>query len=174
MFVERGSLREWKVLGTVCDLTVFDPRVVRRGDVVRSVLGNEYQVCVRNAVPMNDHADALWIEDGAHTTADSLCHDHDVGSGRVIDIREMVDVLARDDGTFSGREWAQGHERQAEFIRVDETDRRAFCYDFAEDARHRITRVEVNVGSRPSSADVTRCARASIEPWTSMAGQLNP
>jgi hypothetical protein len=145
VFVERGSLREWKVLDAEGDLTFFDPRIVRRRDVVRSVLGNDYQVCVRNAVAMDDHADALWIEDGAHSAADSLCNDHDVSSDAVIDIREMVDVLARDDGAFSGRERAQGHERQAEFIRVDETDRRAPGNDLAENARHRVDRFRVNV-----------------------------
>ena len=56
---------------------------------------------VRNAVAMNDHADALWIEDGAHSAAGSLCHDHDVCGDAAIDIREMVDVPARDNGAFS-------------------------------------------------------------------------
>jgi hypothetical protein len=101
VLVERGALCEWKVFGTVRDLTFFDPRIVRRRDVVWSVLGNDYQVCVWNAVAMNDHADALRIEDGAHSAADSLCNHHDVGSDAVIDIGEMVDVLARDDGAFS-------------------------------------------------------------------------
>jgi hypothetical protein len=89
---------------------------------------------------MNDHADALWIEDGAHSTAYSLCNDHDVSGDAVIDIREMVDVLAWDDRAFSRSERAQGHERQAEFVRVDETDRRALGNDLAENARHRVAR----------------------------------
>jgi hypothetical protein len=77
--------------------------------------------------------------------ADSLCNDHDVCSDAVIDIREMVDVLARDDRAFSGSERAQGHERQAEFIRVDQTDRRALGNDLAENARHRVARFGLNV-----------------------------
>jgi hypothetical protein len=162
--VERGSLRVWKVLDTEDDLTVFDPRIVRRGDVVRSVLGNDYQVCVRNAVAMNDHTDALGIEDGAHSAADSLCNDHDVCGDAFIDIREMVDVFARDDGAFSGGERAKRHERQTEFIRVDETDRRASGNDLAEYARHRIARFGVSITSRALSAATTRCARASAEP----------
>jgi hypothetical protein len=44
MLVERGPLRDWKVLDAVGDLISLDARVMRRGDVVRSVLRNEYQV----------------------------------------------------------------------------------------------------------------------------------
>jgi hypothetical protein len=104
MSVKRGSLGEREMRIAKRDPTIFDARIVSRGDVVRSVLRDDHQVSMGNAVTVHHHANAFGLEAGAHPSTDSLRNNHHVRRDGVVNIGEVVDVLPWDDRAFAGSE----------------------------------------------------------------------
>ena len=102
---------------------------------MRSILRNDHQVSVRDAVAMHYHPDALRLEVHPHPPAYSLGNYHHVRGKGIVDVREVINVLARDNRALAGRERPKRHECQAEFVLANQTDRRAAGNDLAENAR---------------------------------------
>ena len=102
---------------------------------MRSVLWNDHEVSVGHSVAMNHHPNALRLEVRPHSSTYSLGHYHHVSSDGVVDDREVIDVLARDNRALTGRERPKRHERQTELVFANQTDRRAAGNDLAENAR---------------------------------------
>ena len=59
MLIKRSTRRERNVLHAEYDAIPLDMRIVGRRNVVWPVLRNEDEMCVRNPLPVNHHADPL-------------------------------------------------------------------------------------------------------------------
>ena len=93
------------------DLPVLDPGKAVRSQMIRALLWNDDEVCVGDAVPVNQVADALQGKRGAHSASDVLSDGNNVRRQGVGHVGEMVDVPVRNDETLAGRGWLDGHER---------------------------------------------------------------
>lgn len=102
---------------------------------MRAVLRDDHQVRVGYAVAMHHHPNALRPEVRPHSSSNSLGYNHHVRSNGILDVREVINVLARDNGALTGRERSKRHERQTELVFANQTDRRAAGNDLAENAR---------------------------------------
>jgi hypothetical protein len=88
------------------DPAVFDARVVGRRDIVGSVLGHDYQVCMRHTITVYHHPNPLRLEVGPHPSANALRDHHHVSGDGVLDIGKVVDVLSRYNGALASSEWS--------------------------------------------------------------------
>ena len=112
----------------------------------RSLLRNDNEVSMRNAVPVDQKPYALKRKAGAHLTPNVLSEHHDPLGDGIRDIRKVVDVRARNDEALTGRRRLKRHERQDIIVFVDKTRRRASRRDLAENATHAIP-AEIGCGS---------------------------
>jgi len=118
------------------NLPVLDPCKAVGGEMMWTLLRDDNQVCVGDAVAVNQIADALKGKDAAHSATDALSDGYDVRRQRVRHISEMVNVTVRNDETLARRGWLEGHKRRHQFVAIDKAGRRTLRHDIAEDAGH--------------------------------------
>jgi hypothetical protein len=136
------------------DASVDDLGIMRRRDVVWSALWNENEVSVRHPISVDDHADALRLEDIPHTASDVLGHNHNACRNVVGDISEVIDVLSRDHRTLTCREGPECHEGHDGLVLVDDAGRATAIHDITEGATH----IVVALGKRLDDEPPLSCA----------------
>lgn len=140
MLVQDAALGDWHATQVEDRLPVDDPHEPIGGQVVRSLLRDDDEVSVMNAVAVDQVADAFERKPVAHPAAESLGDVHDALRDEIRDVGEMVDVLVRDDETLARRGGLQRHERRNQLVPIDEAGWRAASDDLAEDAAHEVLR----------------------------------
>ena len=111
MLVQRDTIGFRDATEIEDDSIVDNPREPIRGQMMRSLLRNNDEVRVGHAIPMNQVAYALEVERFPHPSAYRLCQGHDVGRDGIGKVREMVNVLIRDDDALARGSRVQRHER---------------------------------------------------------------
>ncbi len=136
VFVEDVAFRGGDMRNSKDYLSVLDPGKTSRGDIIRTVLGDENQVRMGDAISMYDHSDPLGLKHLPHTAPDVLRHTHDSLGGSIVDVSKMVDMSERNNGALARRGGMDCHERDDEVVPIDSTGGRSPFNDLAEHTSH--------------------------------------
>jgi hypothetical protein len=149
------------------DAAVLDVGKALRGYVMGPVLGNDDEMRMRNAEPVDYKAYPVRSEDLSHATADTLCDDHDVRRELIAHVGEVIDVGFGDHEALARCGRLNRHEREHIRIRVDHTRRRIACDDLTEWTAHAL---HAGGSAAPSLAVQLQ---ATFERGTELAGDAS-
>jgi hypothetical protein len=139
VLVQRLPICDWYAAQVEHDAAVDHPREAIGCEMIRPLLGNDDEVCVRNTVSMDQVAHPLKRENLSHATTDPLGTRHDAGCYRIGDVREMIDVLVGNDETLAWSSGLECHERRDDVVTIDETCGLSSGDYLAENTAHRRT-----------------------------------
>ena len=105
--------------GTICggyatqiedDVAIDSVSEAIGGEVVRALLRHDDEVSVRDAVAVDEIADALERKCRSHPPANGLRNHHDVRGDVIGQVGEMIDMRVRNDDALAGRGRLERHE----------------------------------------------------------------
>jgi hypothetical protein len=103
---------------------------------MRPVLGDDDEVGMGNAEPVDYEAHAVRSEDLSHASPNTLCDDHNVRRHPIAYIGEVVNVSFGNHEALASCGGVNGHECEDICILVDHTGRRIACNDLAKWTAH--------------------------------------
>lgn len=101
---------------------------------MRPVLRDNQQMSVRDAITVHHEADPFTRERFAELPSDAVPHPHQVSREVFSHVREVIDVLTRDDHAFAGRGRLDAHEAKASIVRIHHACSRSPRNDLAKNA----------------------------------------
>lgn len=135
--VQLGPRRRRDARHVVSRLTVLDIGVTSGDDIGRIVLRHQDQMSMGYTEPVHDHPDSQRRQFLAHPPPNPLRHNHDVGREIVRNVREVVDMFARNHKALARARRPQRHERQSLGVGVDDARLAAPCGNLAEGTNYR-------------------------------------
>jgi len=117
--IEHGPLRDRKTAFAEDNTSIPNGGKSIGCQMVRPLLRNKNEMCMRHAKSVHQHANAQRLELGPKSATDPLRNNHNPLCHLVIEIRKVVDVLLGDHEALTGSGWPQGHESHEGVILKD-------------------------------------------------------
>ena len=104
--------------------------------VMRALLRNNNEVCMRNAVSVDEVADAFQWKNLTHAAADPLGESHDALGNWIGHVGEVIAVRVGDHKALARRGRLECHEGRDHRVVVDEAGGSSTGHDVAENTGH--------------------------------------